>query len=60
MDSMVGEMKMIDNEFKLVKPDDFARLIQVLKENSLENHIFQQFAWGCLKSLDDEDRKALQ
>ena len=27
MESMVGEMKMIDNEFKLIKPDDMARLI---------------------------------
>ena len=41
MDSMIGELKMIDSEFKLVKPDDYARLIQVLKETSNENHIFQ-------------------
>ena len=59
MDSMIGEMKMIDSEFKLIKPDDYARLIQVLKETSNDNHIFQQFAWGNLKSLHDEDKKGL-
>ena len=58
-DAMVGEMKMIDDEFKLVKPDDFARLIQVLKETCLENHNFRQFAWGNLKSLNDPDKKVL-
>ena len=59
MDSMIGEMKMIDSEFKLIKPDDYARLIQVLKETSNDNHIFRQFAWGNLKSLHDEDKKGL-
>ena len=27
MESMVGEMKMINSEFKLIKPDDMARMI---------------------------------
>ena len=58
-DSMVGEMKMVNDEFKLQKPDDMVRLIQVLKETSQEGHIFTQFCWGNLKSLDDPDKKAL-
>lgn len=60
MDAMEGEMKMIDSEFKLIKPDDTCRQIQVLKEMSQKNHIFRQFAWGNLKSLDDPDKKALR
>ena len=58
-DSMVGEMKMVNDEFKLQKPDDMVRLIQVLKETSQEGHLFTQFCWGNLKSLDDPDKKAL-
>ena len=59
MDAMEGEMKMVDSEFKMKKPDDYLRQIQVLKEISQENHIFRQFAWGNLKSLQDPDKNAL-
>ena len=51
-------MKIIDSEYKMVKGEDAARIIQVLKENAMDNHLLQQFAWGNLESLktDDDDK----
>ena len=56
-EAMKRELTAVDNEFKGVVPDDMSRMIQVLKENSTEDHIFRQMAWGCRKSIyhDDDD-----
>jgi secreted Zn-dependent insulinase-like peptidase len=58
-EAMLGEMKIIDSEFNMVKGMDAARIIQVLKEVAIDNHLLRQFAWGNLKSLQSDDTDAL-
>ena len=40
-EAMKREITAVDNEFKGVVPDDMSRMIQVLKENTTEDHIFR-------------------
>ena len=51
-EAMDREINSIDSEFQMVYSDDNTRMLQILMQTChTEDHIFNRFMWGNLKSL---------
>ena len=59
-DAMERELDAINNEFKMIQPDDNARAMQILQSSTSDkNHIFNRFAWGNNKSIKGQDEETM-
>ena len=59
-DAMERELDAINNEFKMILPDDNTRALQILQSCTQDKkHIFNRFAWGNHKSIKGQDEETM-